>query len=113
MARLYTNENFPAKVAAALQELGHDVLTVQEAGNANQSIDDAALLSFATEQNRAVITLNRRDFIRLHQADARHAGIIVCTQDPDTERQAHRIHEAIVAMKTLAGQLIRVNRPQN
>lgn len=34
MARLYANENFPRQVAIILRELGHDVLTVQEAGNA-------------------------------------------------------------------------------
>ena len=34
MARLYANENFPYQVVIALRALGHDVLTVQEAGNA-------------------------------------------------------------------------------
>ncbi len=34
MARLYANENFPRQVVIILRDLGHDVLTVQEAGNA-------------------------------------------------------------------------------
>jgi hypothetical protein len=32
MARLYSNENFPLPVVEKLRALGHDVLTVQEAG---------------------------------------------------------------------------------
>jgi predicted nuclease of predicted toxin-antitoxin system len=79
MARLYSNENFPLKVAQALRANGHDVLTVVEAGQANQEISDEEVLAYATRENRAVLTLNRRDFIRLHQAQPNHAGIIVCT----------------------------------
>ena len=40
MAMLYANENFPAGVVTALRALGHDVLTIQETGNANQRISD-------------------------------------------------------------------------
>jgi hypothetical protein len=32
MARLYSNENFPLPVVHRLRTLGHDVLTIQEAG---------------------------------------------------------------------------------
>ena len=112
MARLYANENFPYQVVEILRELGHDVLTVQEAGKGNQEIGDDEVLTFATEQNRAVVTINRRDFIRLHRTHPIHAGIIVCTQDIDTEGQASRIHQAIQTVKDLANQLLRVNRPQ-
>ncbi len=34
MARLYADEQFPRPVVERLQNLGHDVLTVQAAGNA-------------------------------------------------------------------------------
>ena len=112
MAHLYANENFPYQVVAALRTLGHNVLTVQEADNAEQAISYEAVLAFATQHHRAVITLNRRDFIRLHAAHPDHAGIIVCTQDADTDGQAERIHHAINTINTLAGQLLRVNRPQ-
>jgi len=112
MARLYANENFPRRVVEALRQLGHDVLTVQEAENAGQGISDEAVLAFATQQDRAVITINRRDFIHLHRVQPDHSGIIVCTQDADPEGQAQRIHMAITGVKTLQGQLLRVNRPQ-
>ena len=110
MARLYSNENFPLPVAETLRTLGHDVLTVQEAGKADQAAPDKEVLAFGTGDSRAVITLNRRHFIRLHRESANHAGIIVCKFDPDFTAQARRIHEAISPLASLAGQLIRVNR---
>lgn len=111
MARLYTNENFPRIAAEELRRLGHDVLTVQEAGNAGLAVSDEQVLAFAGDQQRAVITLNRKHFLRLHQERPEHAGIIVCTFDPDFTGQAFRIHEALEGQEPLAGKLIRVNRP--
>lgn len=111
MPRLYSNENFPMPVVERLRELGHDVLTTQEAGKASQTIPDDEVLRFATGENRAVLTINRRHFIRLHREGAQHAGIVACTLDPDFAGQADRIHRAIGAHGTLNGQLIRVNRP--
>ena len=92
--------------------LGHDVLTSQEAGNANQAVPDAEVLRFAAEIGRAVLTINKRDFVRLHRALPSHAGIIVCSQDPDLLRQADAIDKAIQGFESLTGLLIRVNGPQ-
>lgn len=64
MARLYANENFPLKVVQQLRALGHDVLTVAEAGNAGQRIPDHEVLAYAVKSGRAILTINRRDFIR-------------------------------------------------
>lgn len=111
MARLYTNENFPRRIAEMLRIPGHDVLTVQEAGNANQGISDEDVLAFAVQVDRAIVTINRRDFIRLHHQRPDHKGIIVCTQDPDLQGQAERIDQAIQSVESLAGLLLRVNRP--
>ena len=81
MARLYCNENFPLRAVQELRACGHEVLTSQEAGRANQKIPDAEVLRYATEQRRAVLTLNRLDLFRLHRDMAgRHAGIIACTR---------------------------------
>jgi predicted nuclease of predicted toxin-antitoxin system len=81
MARLYADEQYPYPVVEFLRALGHDVLTVQEAGRANQGISDSDVLAFATSENRAVITQNRKDFLRLHRIQPDHAGIIACTND--------------------------------
>lgn len=110
MARLYSNENFPLPVVARLRDLGHDVLTIQETGKADQALPDDKVLEFATAENRAVLTLNRRHFIRLHTEKPQHAGIIVCTVDADFVGQAERIQKVISAQTSLIGQLIRVNR---
>jgi len=108
---LYADEGFPKVVTGLLRQFGHDVLTVQEAGQANQRIPDDQVLAFATIQGRAVLTVNRDDFIRLHRMSPDHAGIIVCTEDLDRQRLATRIHEAIAAEESLFGKLMRVNRP--
>lgn len=93
-----------------MRRLGADVLTVLEDGRANQSISDQNILARATELGRAILTLNRRDFKRLHLRVPDHAGIIICTEDPDRLGQAQRIIESIANMEELRGQLIRVYR---
>jgi predicted nuclease of predicted toxin-antitoxin system len=95
MARLYADEQFPRIVVKLLRELEHDILTAQEAGKANQRIPDEDVLAFAISDNRAVLTINRSDFIQLHNSQPSHTGIIVCTEDLDRQRQAAQIHEAI------------------
>jgi predicted nuclease of predicted toxin-antitoxin system len=112
MARLYTDENFPRDVVNGLRERGHDVLTAYEAGMANQRIEDQQVLAFATNQKRAVLTINRRDFIHLHMHQPDHAGIIVCTQDVDFNRQVERIDRLLNETPTLDGILLRIVRPQ-
>jgi predicted nuclease of predicted toxin-antitoxin system len=111
MARLYADENFPQPVVMELRRLGHEVLTTQEAGKAGQKVPDETVLADACADSRAVLTHNRKDFIRLHSAQPNHAGIIVCTADLDFEGLASRIDTAIRSQPQLSGQLIRVNRP--
>jgi hypothetical protein len=110
MAHLYADEDFPFPVVEGLRQLGHDVLTALEAGQANQAIEDAEQLTFATSIGRAIVTRNRKDYIRLHRSSS-HAGIISITDDPDFDGQARRIDDAITAASTLANQHLRVNRP--
>lgn len=111
MAQLYANENFPREAVEGLRALGHDVLTIQDAGNAGRRTPDAEVLRYASESGRAVITSNRRDFIRLHNESANHRGIIVCTEDLNFGRLAQRAHDQITAEGDLAGKLVRVVRP--
>ena len=111
MARLYANENFPLPVVEELRHLGHDVLTIQETGRGDQSVSDEEVLAFACGVHRAVLTLNRKHFVRLHSQVVEHTGIIVCTFDAAFPRQAARIHDQIALRAPLDGQLVRVNRP--
>ena len=112
MARFYSNENFPLPIVLDLRRAGHDVLTSHEAGNANQRIPDHQVLADATKLDRAVLTLNRRDFIKLHKQSPVHADIVVCTADADYSRQAARIASEVGKLPSLQGQLVRVRRPQ-
>ena len=111
MARLYANENFPLPVVKALRDAGHDVITVAETGKAGQAYPDDDVLDFAAQDDRILLTLNRKHFIRLHGEGAKHAGMIVCTFDPDFPGQAGRIDAAIKAAANMRGELLRVNRP--
>lgn len=112
MAKFYTNENIRRRIVEALREFGHDVLTSFEAGNANLSISDDKVLEYACLNNRIVLTFNRKDFIRLHQQNSQHHGIIVCTEDNDFMGLAKRIHEAVLELNgETENQLIRINRP--
>lgn len=112
MARLYGDENFDVQAMELLRQLGHDTLTTRDAGQANQRIPDHEVLAFATADNRAVGTFDRRDYFRLHQEVPSHAGIIACTYDPNTSRLASSIHKCIETEPDgLAGKFIRVFRP--
>lgn len=86
IARLYSNENFPQPVVAALRGFGHDVLTSRDAGKANDAIPDEEVLRYATTDQRAVITHNRQDFIHLHRLHPDHHGIITASS------RHHRLH---------------------
>jgi len=111
MARLLSDENFDLYVVRALRSHGHDVLTLQQAGMTNQGIDDESVLAFAVSQQRAVITFDKLDYLRLHRRVTSHFGIIVCSDDRNQVALAQRIHDAIAPLPDLINQLIRIYRP--
>jgi predicted nuclease of predicted toxin-antitoxin system len=109
MAPLLADENFPAPTVLALRAAGADVLTAAEAGLLQTP--DASVLAAATALGRAVLTQDR-DYIRLHKGRTTHAGIVFTSQDDDFAALAVRVEAAIAGRADLAGQLIRVYRPQ-
>ena len=112
IARFYSNENIPAQVVTELRRLGHDVVTSWEAGKANSAVPDAEVLAFAVAESRILLTHNRRHFLRLHQhRSADHAGMVLCTVDPDFCRHAQRIDAAVASEGEMTNRLVRVNRP--
>jgi hypothetical protein len=111
VAALYADENVPFPVVVALRAAGQDVLTAAEDGRANRQIPDPDVLARAVGLGRAVLTGNRRHFVRLHRANPAHAGIVAYTEDLDFLALAGRIHAAVSSAPALAGQLIRVNKP--
>jgi hypothetical protein len=112
VARFYSNENIALQVVTELRRLGHDVVTSLDAGKANAAVPDSEVLSFAGAESRVLLSHNRRHFLRLHRHRTEdHAGIVLCTFDPDFRGQAQRIHAAVASMSEVRNQLIRVNRP--
>ncbi len=114
MARLYSDENFDVQAMKTLRDWGHDTMTTQDAGQANQRIPDYEVLAFATKDNRAIVTFDRRDYFHLHKTNAAHAGIIACTYNPDSHELAEQIHKGIEEEDGyLINKFIRIYRPNS
>lgn len=79
--RIFTDEMINVVVATELRRQGYDAVSCKETGRANRAIEDEVQLQFATHQQRAVLTFNFNDFLRLDAAwrlaGREHAGIIL------------------------------------
>lgn len=109
--RFLADENFPFPVTLELRLLGHEVVTLEELGKSDQGLSDEGVLRLAVERDLALLTINRRHFVRLHERTPRHSGIVVCSLDLDFPGQAGRISEALERHGSVAGKLLRINRP--
>lgn len=108
----YSNENFALDMVKMLRRLKHTVITSYDAGKANQSIPDNEVLNFATQNNLAVITFNRDDFIELHNNGIQHSGIIICKTDRDYQGQVNFLDEYLQNQESLINRLIRIKKHQ-
>ena len=111
MVKLYADEQFPLPVVKILRTLEYDILTVQDAGKAEQKIPDPEVLHYATSLNRAVLTMNRRDFIHLHAQTPQHKGIVICKSSTKWEKIAQAIHNHLIQFESIEGQLVRIKLP--
>lgn len=84
---LYLDEDVDPLLAQVLRDRGIDCVSAKEARNLGRS--DRDQLTFATNQGRAILTLNVRDFVRLATESAssgrHHTGIIVSDHLPFRE----------------------------
>ena len=101
MVKLYADEQFPLPVIKILRALEYDILTVQDAGKAEQKIPDLEVLQYATSLNRAVLTMNRRDFIRLHNQVSQHEGIVICGSITNWEKIAQALHQSLSQIQVI------------
>ena len=99
--RFYADENLPRAIIEELRPLNYNVLNFYEAQQANKSISAENVLKFAQERNKIIITLNRDDFVSLHQQGEAHNGIIICKDDRDYKGQAQVIDEFILPGRSL------------
>jgi predicted nuclease of predicted toxin-antitoxin system len=105
---LYADENFYRPVTVRLRALGHDVLTVQDDGLAGEP--DPVVLARAHALGRVILTLDRRDYERLHRGGVAHSGILSVTHDTDFDALAARVDAALNGL-TPGSWCLRVNRP--
>ena len=71
--------------------------------------ENFSLAVVKASQDRALLTYNRKHFLQLHRDSPTHAGIIVCTYDPDAVGQADKIHLAVKDVE-LSGRVLRIYR---
>ena len=73
MALFLADEDFDHRIALRLRTLGHDILTLAVLGLAGRRLPDEQVLATATVEKRAILTLNRLHFVRLHRRMPQHA----------------------------------------
>ena len=108
MSRLFADEDVDHRIVLRLRTLGHDVITVMDAGR--RGLSDAEHLAFASAAGRILLSFNRADFHALHRQVAIHAGIVTCTRDRDVDALAQRIDAALRENTTMVRVLVRVVR---
>lgn len=78
--KLLLDEHFPPLISEALRRQGHEVIAVVEIPELRGMVD-VRLLEHATGQERAMVTNDLRDFVRIARewaaSDRRHAGILL------------------------------------
>ena len=81
--KLHLNEHLSSRLAEQLRKLGFDVTSTLELGMVEASYD--VQLAFAASQQRAIVTINHKDFAVRHAryiAEGKeHWGIILSTEE--------------------------------
>ncbi|HET8626904.1 MAG TPA: DUF5615 family PIN-like protein [Thermomicrobiales bacterium] len=92
---IFTDEDVDGRLAGELRRRGYDAVSCRELGRSNLGVPDDDQLAAATEQGRALLTFNARDYIRLDRewkaAGRAHAGIIVSVQIQDLGELLRRV----------------------
>ena len=93
--KLFTDEDVDARLAEELRKRGYDAESCLEAGRSNQRIPDDEQLAYATEQGRAILVFNVRDYVPLDVAwkanNQQHAGIIASPKIADLGELLRRV----------------------
>ena len=112
LGRLFADAMMPIQIVHALRRLGYEVQTVQQFQGTSRpevSLSDEAVLEAAIQFQATVITMNGKDFARIHcAAHHTHNGIIICNESADYEKRAKEIEEVLKASKPLTGKLISI-----
>src|SRR5260370_33203342 len=89
---LVMDEMFSPALAAALRDLGHDVIAVAERGEL-RAMSDKEVFAWATSQGRWLLTENVKDFrptlLRALRADTATTGILYTSRPVFPRSQKH------------------------
>lgn len=99
---LYFDENFTLQIARTLSRRGFDVLTALDAEMLGEA--DEKQMEFAVSQERAIVTHDRDDFLRLHSyyltEGKRHFGIIISPQRESPGEITRRLFDLLDQVTT-------------
>ena len=93
--KVFADEDVDAGLARLLREHGYDAESCLEAGRSNRRIPDPEQLTYATEQGRAILVFNVRDYVLLDvtwkASGQEHAGIIASPKIADVGELLRRV----------------------
>ena len=104
--RLLLDEHFSPEIARQLRSRGHDVIAARDRPDLH-GLSDRALLGFATDDRRAIVTENVADFAELHRRSVLrrdpHAGIVF-TSPRRFPRSRRGIGKIVRSLERLVGE---------
>jgi hypothetical protein len=110
--KLLVDEMYMPAIADQLRRRGHDVLAVKAVPGA-AGMKDPALLGWAHENGRAVLTENVADFLLLHvaalQSGDRHWGIVFASNDAFPRAKASTVGALVKALDRLLATTTRLD----
>jgi predicted nuclease of predicted toxin-antitoxin system len=110
--RLLIDEMYSPTIADQLRARGHDAIAVHDVPGLG-GLADAALLQWAHDHERAVITENVVDFLALHsmwlRSGERHSGIILGSNAAYPRARASTVGALVKALDQLLSEVDRVD----
>lgn len=120
MARFYLDENISRDAEHLLTRYGHDALHSVDLGH--RAMPDPQHLFAAADDNRILLTFNRRDFELLHQfwtslnawgnLDRPHSGILTAVGEINDLQWANLVHAFVRQRQNLDNQMWEWRRQQ-
>jgi len=98
--KLLLDENISPSLAQRLNEAGFDAYHVRDRGMAGMA--DHTLWTRAFEEDRVLVTINARDFVRPAEQTGLHSGIITLPSGATPTEQFELLSEALEFLDTEA-----------
>jgi predicted nuclease of predicted toxin-antitoxin system len=100
---VYTDEDITSELAPALRERGFDAISAYDADMLGTT--DAEQLSFATKNDRTLLTCNAGDFLRLAkiygEESKTHSGIIISSEQYSRRQFGELLRQTLLLLNSL------------